>query len=85
MFCATFIFQTHSRADNTYFVCFVIIFGDYKIENKYKRPYNYNIKVKKEGDIMRVDYHVHTEFSDDSAYAMEQVIKDAIAMGFEEI
>ena len=26
---------------------------------------------------MRVDYHVHTEFSDDSDYAMEQVIKDA--------
>ena len=29
---------------------------------------------------MRVDYHVHTEFSDDSDYAMEQVIKDAITM-----
>ena len=34
---------------------------------------------------MRVDYHVHTEFSDDSDYAMEQVIKDAITMKLDEI
>ena len=34
---------------------------------------------------MRADYHVHTEFSDDSDYAMEQVVKDAIAMGLDEI
>lgn len=34
---------------------------------------------------MRVDYHVHTEFSDDSDYAMEQVIKDAIIMRLDEI
>ena len=31
------------------------------------------------------DYHVHTEFSDDSQYPMEQVIKDAIAKGMNEI
>lgn len=24
---------------------------------------------------MRVDYHVHTAFSDDSDYAMEQVVR----------
>lgn len=34
---------------------------------------------------MLADYHVHTEFSDDSAYPMEQVIKDAIAMQMDEI
>lgn len=34
---------------------------------------------------MFVDYHVHTEFSDDSVYPMEQVVKDAIAMGMDEI
>ncbi len=34
---------------------------------------------------MFADYHVHTEFSDDSIYPMEQVVKDAIAMGMEEI
>jgi len=34
---------------------------------------------------MRVDYHVHTEFSDDSVYLMEDVVKDAIALGLEEI
>ena len=34
---------------------------------------------------MRADYHVHTEFSDDSDYSMEQVVLDAIAMGFDEI
>ena len=28
---------------------------------------------------MRADYHIHTEFSDDSDYAMEKVIQDAIA------
>lgn len=30
---------------------------------------------------MLADYHVHSEFSDDSVYPMEQVVKDAIAMG----
>lgn len=35
--------------------------------------------------IMKADYHVHTEFSDDSEYSMEQVVQDAIAMGFDEI
>ena len=34
---------------------------------------------------MRADYHVHTEFSDDSDYAMEKVIQDSIAMGLDEI
>lgn len=34
---------------------------------------------------MKADYHVHTEFSDDSDYAMENVIKDAITMGLDEI
>ncbi len=34
---------------------------------------------------MFADYHVHTEFSDDSAYPMEQVVKDAIAMKMDEI
>lgn len=34
---------------------------------------------------MRADYHVHTEFSDDSNYPMEQVIKGAIAKGFDEL
>lgn len=39
----------------------------------------------KEGDIMFADYHVHTEFSDDSIYPMEDVIKDAVQMGIDEI
>ncbi len=34
---------------------------------------------------MFADYHVHTEFSDDSDYRMEQAVKDAIAMGMDEI
>lgn len=34
---------------------------------------------------MFADYHVHTEFSDDSVYPMEQVIRDAIAMQMDEI
>ncbi len=34
---------------------------------------------------MLADYHVHTEFSDDSEYEMEQVVKDAIAKGMTEI
>ena len=34
---------------------------------------------------MFADYHVHTEFSDDSLYPMEEVIKDAIAMQMNEI
>lgn len=31
------------------------------------------------------DYHVHTDYSDDSWYLMEDVVKDAIAMGLEEL
>lgn len=34
---------------------------------------------------MKADYHVHCEFSDDSIYPMEEVVKDAIAMGLDEI
>lgn len=34
---------------------------------------------------MFADYHVHTDFSDDSIYPMEEVIKDAIQMGMNEI
>ena len=34
---------------------------------------------------MLVDYHVHTSFSDDSDYPMEEVVKDAIALGLSEI
>lgn len=34
---------------------------------------------------MLIDYHVHTEFSDDSEYRMEDVIKDAISLGLDEI
>ncbi len=34
---------------------------------------------------MFCDYHVHTEFSDDSTYKMEDVIKDAIQLGMREI
>lgn len=34
---------------------------------------------------MLADYHVHTEFSDDSTYPLEQVVKDAIALGLNEI
>lgn len=34
---------------------------------------------------MRADYHVHTEFSDDSDYPMEAVVKDAIVRGLDEL
>lgn len=34
---------------------------------------------------MLADYHVHTRYSDDSEYLMEDVVKDAIALGLEEI
>ena len=34
---------------------------------------------------MFADYHVHTEFSDDSVYPMENVVKDAIKLGINEI
>lgn len=34
---------------------------------------------------MLADYHVHTAFSDDSVYPLEQVVKDAIALGLDEI
>lgn len=34
---------------------------------------------------MLADYHVHTEFSDDSTYPMEAVVKDAIGLGLDEI
>lgn len=34
---------------------------------------------------MLADYHVHTEFSDDSDYPMEQVVLDAIDLGLDEL
>ncbi len=34
---------------------------------------------------MLADYHVHSQFSDDSDYEMEQVVRDAIAIGLDEI
>ena len=34
---------------------------------------------------MFADYHVHSEYSDDSTYPLEQVIRDAIGMGMDEI
>jgi len=34
---------------------------------------------------MLIDYHVHTEFSDDSVYPMEDVVKDAISLHLDEI
>lgn len=34
---------------------------------------------------MYADYHVHTEYSDDSLYPMEEVVRDAIRLGLDEI
>lgn len=34
---------------------------------------------------MLADYHVHTDFSDDSAYRMEDVVRDAIQKGLTEL
>ena len=34
---------------------------------------------------MLVDYHIHSCYSDDSEYAMEEVVRDAIALGLSEI
>ena len=34
---------------------------------------------------MFADYHVHTEYSDDSVYPMESVVKDAVNLGLDEI
>lgn len=31
------------------------------------------------------DYHVHSDYSDDSWYLMEEIVKDAIQLGLEEI
>ncbi|MGB7366155.1 PHP domain-containing protein, partial [Carnobacterium jeotgali] len=31
------------------------------------------------------DYHVHSDYSDDSWYLMEDVVKDAIQLGLKEI
>ena len=37
------------------------------------------------GEKMLADYHVHTAFSNDSVYTMEDVVKDAISLGMEDI
>ena len=34
---------------------------------------------------MLCDYHVHTAYSDDSDYPMEDIVKDAIALGINEL
>lgn len=40
---------------------------------------------KLRGDKMLCDYHVHTEYSDDSNYRMEVCVKDAIQLGLDEM
>ena len=35
--------------------------------------------------MLAADYHVHTQFSDDSVYPLEDVIRDAVSMGLDEI
>lgn len=35
-----------------------------------------------EGDHMLADYHVHTEFSDDSVYPLDAVCRDAISFHY---
>ena len=34
---------------------------------------------------MYIDYHVHTHYSDDSLYPMEECVKDAINLGIQEL
>ena len=34
---------------------------------------------------MLADYHVHTDYSDDSVYPMEAVVQDALALGLDEL
>ena len=34
---------------------------------------------------MLADYHIHTEFSDDSEYPLEEVVKNSIALKLDEI
>ena len=34
---------------------------------------------------MLADYHIHTIYSDDSLYPMEDAVRDAIALGLQEI
>ena len=34
---------------------------------------------------MLCDYHIHSEYSDDSHYPMDEVVKKAIELGLEEI
>lgn len=35
--------------------------------------------------VIHADYHVHTEFSDDSIYPLERVVQDAVYLGLDEI
>lgn len=35
--------------------------------------------------MMFADYHIHTYYSDDSTYSMEQVVKDAISKGITDL
>lgn len=45
----------------------------------------FQTEAREEGIYMYADYHVHTYYSDDSDYPMEQLIRDAIGMGLSEI
>lgn len=38
-----------------------------------------------QGGHMQADYHLHTNYSEDSTYPMEDAVKEAIALGYEEI
>lgn len=42
-------------------------------------------KIRYRGKIMLADYHIHTNYSNDSTYEMEDTIKQAIKLGLDEI
>ena len=56
---------------------------------KYYKNSNYviinYISLRKAADIMLIDYHIHSEYSDDSVEPMENIIKSAIEKNISEI
>lgn len=50
------------------------------------QPLFFDTIMRKRGSAaMRCDYHVHSAFSDDSVYPMEEVVKKAVSLGLDEI
>jgi histidinol-phosphatase (PHP family) len=68
-------------------MCYAVVVGQLSEFscNFSRKMINFSVEQQKKGMPMRVDYHVHTIFSDDSREPMESMCQRAVALGLDEV